>query len=461
MGDRTNIRTIKIKVRIAQGSDEGNKAAWRRLRQIDGDAWRAANLMVNGHFFNDSMVPAMGRRSDLSSDSKEAGKLWWKCYGEMKKALEPIMKEYYGRITNSGDWVGRGSEAATEWDARDVYSDLPSSVANPLKQQVSKLYNSDKQEVFRGDRSVRTYKKGMSFPIARLEPIEVAGGKYVFIWKVSRGERIRLVPVNGWTKKNVAAVAAVGDVVLGKVGLCAPPAKIKLDGRDLYLLLSVRQPVKEVELDLDKVLGVDLGFSVAAYFAVFGGPQRFSIPGEVLDKGRQIQQHRRRLQKCLTNKGGRGRARKMRVLDKLRRREDDWRRTLNHFLSKMIVDKAMLWGCGTIQMEFLTGDGLKEFILRNWGFYGLRECVRYKAEDRGIVFRTVDTWHTSQECHQCGDMGKRDGRDFVCENPGCSGFGKKIHADYNGAANIAKSNKIVTDKGECEYFRRKADRTFA
>ena len=78
-----------------------------------------------------------------------------------------------------------------------------------------------------------------------------------------------------------------------------------------------------------------------------------------------------------------------------------------------------------------------------------------------VVF--IDPYHTSQTCSFCNhyEEGQRlKQSEFLCKNVDCSNKDKKgenkiINADWNASKNIALSDKIVTKKSECEYYKQK------
>lgn len=69
--------------------------------------------------------------------------------------------------------------------------------------------------------------------------------------------------------------------------------------------------------------------------------------------------------------------------------------------------------------------------LTGW-FHGLLgQCIKNKAQERGIALVSVSAAFTSLDCSQCGERGRRRGHDFLC--PHC---GHAEHADVNAARNI-------------------------
>ncbi|KAF0996445.1 hypothetical protein BJQ97_03135 [Geobacillus sp. TFV-3] len=97
---------------------------------------------------------------------------------------------------------------------------------------------------------------------------------------------------------------------------------------------------------------------------------------------------------------------------------------------------------GVIRMEDLAGirkraKSAKEAgrSLHSWAFHQLQTMIAYKAEMAGIRVEWVNPTYTSQTC-RCGHREKanRNGIHFRCQKCGYT-----IHADLNGAINIAKA----------------------
>ncbi len=74
-----------------------------------------------------------------------------------------------------------------------------------------------------------------------------------------------------------------------------------------------------------------------------------------------------------------------------------------------------------------------------WAFFQLRQFIEYKAARAGVKVIWVDPAWTSQMCSCCLHVGSRSGSRFSCSN-----CGTVLHADLNGALNIAAVGATVT-----------------
>ena len=215
-------------------------------------------------------------------------------------------------------------------------------------------------------------------------------------------------------------------------------------------------PCAKAPLDPEKIMGVDLGIQCVAYMGFTFCEDRFFIGRSEVEAFRSKTEARRRaLQKqgkyCGEGRIGHGYATRVRpalhLSDAIRRFRD----TANHKYSRYIVQKALEFGCGTIQMEDLRNmkGAENNKFLRDWTYFDLRQKIQYKAEEAGIEFRLVDPHYTSQRCSQCGHI---DGNNRPKWEKGqaffaCTNCGFRTNADYNASLNLATKDieKIINE----------------
>lgn len=236
-------------------------------------------------------------------------------------------------------------------------------------------------------------------------------------------------------------------------------SSIQIDGTKIILNMSLEIPKqKGVELDENIVVGVDLGIAIPAMCALNTNNYvrlRIGSRDDFLRVRTQIKNQRKRLYSNLKfANGGHGRNKKMQAANRFTDYEKNWVQTYNHMVSKRVVDFALKHKAKYINLECLDGFSQKDlkdnYLLANWSYYQLQQYIKYKAEKYGIVVRFVNPYHTSQNCSCCGhwEEGQRIKQaEFICKNPECKNFGKKINADFNAARNIAMSTYFI-DKEE-------------
>jgi len=221
-----------------------------------------------------------------------------------------------------------------------------------------------------------------------------------------------------------------------------------------YLIISFSfEPVVR-QLDMNKVLGVDLGIVNTATMQVFDiDTQKWDriswreckINGSELIHYRQKIEARNKqmyIASKIVGKGRIGHGRKVRLkpVEKTRDKVGKFRDTYNHKISKNIIDVALKYNCGTVQMENLSGfsEQQSETFLKNWSYFDLQNKTKYKCEEKGIKFILIDPKYTSKRCSHCGciDDENRDCKGNQAKFK-CVTCGHEENADINAAKNIS------------------------
>lgn len=204
-------------------------------------------------------------------------------------------------------------------------------------------------------------------------------------------------------------------------------------------------------LSPDNVMGVDLGVVNAAVLAFNNDRARYFIGGSEIQAFRsRIEARRNEMLRqgkyCGEGRIGHGRAARLRPIEKLQGRVANFRATTNHRYAKFIVEKAVAHGCGTIQIEDLSGINERSKFLKSWPYYDLQMKIESKAAAYGIRVVKVAPSYTSQRCSCCGHIAKESRPDQAHFN--CAACGFKANADYNAALNIAtpRIDEIIAEE---------------
>lgn len=211
----------------------------------------------------------------------------------------------------------------------------------------------------------------------------------------------------------------------------------------LWLHVQVKRNVPPTT-EPQEVIGVDLGRTDIAVTST-GKSWSGATITEVRDrytKTRQMVQKNR-------SKGTRStRRRAGQLLKRLSGKEHRFQKQVNHQISKSIVEEAKTLSAA-IALEDLTGirerthtqprNSTERRRSNSWAFHQLRGFVEYKAALAGIRVLPVSPAYTSQTCHRCKHIGKRQGKRFECGNCGWVG-----DADHNGAQMIRLVGLSVT-----------------
>lgn len=229
-------------------------------------------------------------------------------------------------------------------------------------------------------------------------------------------------------------------------------SSIEIDGRKIILNLSMDIPKEKRELDENVVVGVDVGIAIPAVCGLNINDYSRKYIGSVNDFMRvktKIQHQKSRLQTNLKmTKGGHGRKRKLKTMDKFTDYERNWVQSYNHYISKQVIDFALKNKAKYINIEDLSGvtkgKNVNKF-LKGWSYYQLQSFIIYKANKYGIEVRKIDPHYTSQTCSCCGYVDEKNrpknekGQSYFR----CLKCGHEENADFNAAKNIAKSVNFV------------------
>jgi putative transposase len=122
------------------------------------------------------------------------------------------------------------------------------------------------------------------------------------------------------------------------------------------------------------------------------------------------------------------------LLKKLKRKQSNRTKEINHKVSKQIVDYAKKH-CRAIVLEKLNIKGSKiehSTQKASWSYFQLEQYITYKASLQGVPVIYIRPEYTSQECSKCGSINKTNTKHYKCSN-----CGHEDHRDANAAFNIA------------------------
>ena len=460
----TITRKIELKLCTEGLSDEQQKEQRGLLYHINDNLYKAANN-ISSKLYLDDHVSSMVRLKhaeylsllkELAKAEKHADS---KAISELNVKLANAEKEMSDQELAICKYATEMATSTLAYNfAKEVETEIFGQILACLENNAHAVFVDDSPTVRRGERAIRNYKKGMPipFPWNKTIRIEAKDGGFYLRWY----NGIRFLLTFGKDRSNnrliVKRCLKMDDDYDGDYKLCNSSIQmVKREGKPkLFLLLVVKIPQEHVELNKNIVVGVDLGLNVPAYVATNITPERKAIGDRehFLNTRMTFQRRFKSLQRLKGTAGGKGRAKKLEPLERLREAEHNWVHTQNHLFSREVVNFAVQTHAATIHMEDLSGfgkdndgnaDEKKEFVLRNWSYYELQNMIAYKAAKYGIKVEKIRPAYTSKTCSWCGHQGFREGVTFICENPECKQFGEKVHADYNAARNIANSKDII------------------
>jgi len=202
--------------------------------------------------------------------------------------------------------------------------------------------------------------------------------------------------------------------------------QVEINRDFVFVSVSIEEPSTRV---VNGYLGVDR--NTTGHVAVVGNP----ATGKVLKLGKQAEHIHKKYKNIRSSLQKQG---KYKMVKKIKHRESNIVRDLNHKISRKIVDTAdkdnvgiKLEAIKQIRKNVKSQKGFR-YSLNSWSYYQLEQMILYKAKLLGIPVAYVEPAYTSQNCSVCGHLGNRSGKQFKC--PSC---GHVDHADSNASFNIA------------------------
>jgi hypothetical protein len=216
---------------------------WDRLYQIINDSWKSANHIATGQYMNDNLIRLVYARKKIDT-----------------KNIEQV-SEIENFIFSKDGFFETKRQATTERDIKDAFPNIPPSVTNPLNQIVYASYIKEKKDMLMGNRSLRSYKQDMPIPITHTS-MEF-NKNFQFIWKLQRNETITF-NIN-FGKDKVGYKETIAKILSNEIHTAS--SQIQLKNKKLYLLLSVKDHIKQIKLDPNNAIGVDCGITIPAFCA--------------------------------------------------------------------------------------------------------------------------------------------------------------------------------------------------
>ena len=342
------------------------------------------------------------------------------------------------------------------------YNSLPGHIYNSLKVQCEDMataninatiqkawskYTTSKNDVLRGEMSLPSYKSDQPLIINKncvklsqngpecIAELTLFSNKYKKATGTSSNVRFAF-RLNDNTQRMIAERVLIGEYGLGQCQLVYRRPKW------FFYLTYTFSPIQNT-LDPQKILGVDLGESVALYASSIGEYGSLKLEGgEITEFANRVEARKRSMQKqaAYCGEGRKGHGAKTRVSDVYKTEEyiSNFRDTINHRYSKALIEYAVKHRYGVIQMEDLTGiKSSTDFpkFLRHWTYYDLQTKIKAKAKEHGIEIVLVDPRYTSQRCSKCGHINKDNRKSqsqFICIK-----CGFKANADFNASQNLS------------------------
>ena len=316
-----------------------------------------------------------------------------------------------------------------------------------VRQKIKQDYSNNFVDIVTGKVSLMNYKSDFPLMVDGLKidkEKDSEGNEKGYILKIRKYET-NIVLGQRINENSLELRRTLDKCITGEIKVCA--STIQRDkNNNVIVNLCLDIPVENSYTPkVGRVLGVDLGIKYPVYMSVSDDTYKRESIGDInnfLRVRQQMQERRRKIQKdlALTN-SGKGRKKKMQLLDKLTENERNFVKTYNHAISKRVVQFAKKNKCESINLEKLTKDGFGNSLLRNWSYYELQTMIVYKAKREGIKVNFINPAYTSQTCSHCGNIDSENRQ--TQEKFECTKCGFKLNADHNASINIARSKNFM------------------
>lgn len=253
-----------------------------------------------------------------------------------------------------------------------------------LAQIIEKTYKEEKSDYYKGEKSLRSYRKNIPIPFKKesLRNLSKDERNYTFEWFG--------IPIRTTFGRDRSGNEVVFDrCISGEYSF--KQSSIQYDSRKnkWFLLLCVDIPNTRGEIKEGVVIEADLSLIVPIIAKCGKLTDEIGTKEEFLYGRLQIQNKLHNLQKSLryTN-GGNGRKDKLQAIDRFKKKELNYITTKLHTYSAILINFAVKNKAERIVLvnQQLKEEAVKESdpILRNWSYYGLKQMIEYKAKRNGI-----------------------------------------------------------------------------
>lgn len=355
----TMILTRKVQIYLDCEDKDKRSAYFKQLFEWQDMVYRGANMVMTHQYVQEQIKELIYLRDDI------------------KLKLADIKKDPEGIFTSS--------KINTTYRILSLHfkGKLPSKIISALNMTLQRAYSTDRLAYWKGEKSLRNYKKDMPIPF---------GGDQVKLSNDEKGCDFKLtlfkIPFRTYLGKDRSDKRVLLQrVLVGQIKICTSSIKI-IKGK-IFLLLALELPKEHHELKEHIIAEASLSVEHPITLSIEKDNYQIGNKEEFLYRRMAIQAARHRIQKAVTyNTGGHGRKKKLKSLDQFKQKEHQYIDSRLHLYSRKLIDICVRYRAGTLLLvnqtckEELAKED--EFLLRNWSYYGLLEKIKYKANMAGI-----------------------------------------------------------------------------
>ncbi len=391
---KTNTVTRKIQFRIFCEDKEQKNAYYNRLREISDLVMRMANTTATHLYIQNNLqeLAYIKGVSELNTD------------GITPKEKQSAQKDLFNRINSELFNEGKGwspNNRTYRILSEKYSSELKglSDIMTNLNLQLCKTFKAESNEYFTGKRSLRTYRKDIPIPfssdaIINITPTDDKKNYFFTLFKM---------PFVTYFGRDFSGNKMMFDrAKAGEYKLCNSTFQFTKGGK---LILNAVFQFESAKENLNKKHVCDAYLDIDTPIILKHDKIEFNIGSkeEFLHHRIAIQGARRRLQiVAKNNNGGKGRKKKLALLDSLSEKEYNYIQNKQHNYSRQAVDFCVKNRIGSIILKYKQETPKPEdfdkwekknkkdwyekhsTLLRNWSYHGLGTKLLYKCKSVGI-----------------------------------------------------------------------------
>lgn len=262
--------------------------------------------------------------------------------------------------------------------------ECPMGMLSGLNQVVMKSFKEEKSDVMYGKKSLRTYRNTVPMPVRSAD---------ISNWMKLEDGNWSFYVYGTAFKTNFGRDLSGNENIMdgskdGQYKLC--DSSIQIKDNKIFLLAVFEFEKQEFKPDPDKEIIACLDINIP--IVIKDGKKVFNIGSaeEFLYRRLSIQRAHRSAQiSSRHNAGGDGRKLKMQATERFAEMEKNYVTSRIHSYTRKLVDYAIKVKAARIVLEDQEekekeAKGDPEFLLRNWGYFGMKEKAKYKAAKYGI-----------------------------------------------------------------------------
>lgn len=267
--------------------------------------------------------------------------------------------------------------------------DIPINVLSYLNYELIGKFKRNYMDYLQGTRSLDNFKPNMGFPFGTegIRRLQYSEEKKAYCFRLFK------IPFKTYLGQNSADKHKLLQQLLsGEVKLCR--SRIKLEKTKIYWLPVFEIPKEKNYLNTEIVAEASLSIEYPILVKIGKSKLQIGSKEEFLHRRLAIQvAHARAKSATPYCRGGNGKDRKLKALDRFRNTESNYVKTRLHEYSRRLIDFCVKHQAATLVLIDIqeNADIAKEepFVLRNWSYYELLTKIKYKAEKAGIELITA------------------------------------------------------------------------